>query len=50
MAPRTSPAELALWIGNLAGLLHRRSAWRLTPLLVGASSDKDTLCGTPFIS
>lgn len=36
MAPWTLPAELASWIGKLAGLLHRRSAWRLMPLLVGA--------------
>src|SRR6476661_7578599 len=36
MAPWTLPADVAGWIGNLAGLLHRRSAWRLLPLLVGA--------------
>jgi DDE superfamily endonuclease len=36
MAAWTLPAELASWIEKLAGLLHRRSAWRLLPLLVGA--------------
>lgn len=36
MAPWTLPAELASWIEKLAGLLHRRLAWRLVPLFVGA--------------
>jgi hypothetical protein len=36
MAAWTLPAELLLWITRLSGLLHRRSAGRLLPLLVGA--------------
>ncbi len=36
MAAWTLPAELASWISSLAGLLHRRVAGRLLPLLVGA--------------
>lgn len=36
MAAWTLPAEVASWIERMAGLLHRRSAWRMLPLLVGA--------------
>lgn len=36
MAAWTLPADVAGWIAKLAGLLHRRLAWRLLPLLVGA--------------
>src|SRR5947208_11203901 len=36
MAAWTLPAELLSWIARLAGLLHRRLAWRLLPLFVGA--------------
>jgi len=36
MVPWTLPPEMAVWIDKLAGLLHRRLAWRLLPLLVGA--------------
>jgi hypothetical protein len=36
MATWTLPTEVSSWIVKMAGLLHRRSAWRLLPLLVGA--------------
>jgi DDE superfamily endonuclease len=36
MAAWTLPAEVALWILELAGVLHRRVGWRLLPLMVGA--------------
>ena len=36
MAAWTLPAEVALWIVELASVLHRRVAWRLLPLMVGA--------------
>jgi hypothetical protein len=36
MAAWTLPAEVSLWIERMSGLLHRRSAWRLLPLFVGA--------------
>ena len=36
MATWTLPTEVASWIERMAGLLHRRSAWRMLPLFVGA--------------
>src|SRR5258708_5704110 len=36
MVAWTLPAEVALWIVELASVLHRRVAWRLLPLMVGA--------------
>jgi len=36
MAAWTLPAEVASWIVQLASVLHRRVAWRLLPLMVGA--------------
>lgn len=36
MAAWTLPAEVALWIQELAGVLHGRVAGRLLPLMVGA--------------
>ena len=36
MAAWTLPAEVSLWIERMSGLIHRRSAWRLLPLFVGA--------------
>jgi hypothetical protein len=36
MAAWMLPAEVSLWITRMAGLVHRRSAWRLLPLFVGA--------------
>jgi hypothetical protein len=36
MAAWTLPTEVSSWIERMAGLLHRRSAWRLVPLFVGA--------------
>jgi DDE superfamily endonuclease len=35
MAKKIFVAEMALWINNLSGLLHRGNAWRLAPLLWG---------------
>ena len=36
MAAWNLPAEVASWIVQLASVLHRRVAWRLLPLMVGA--------------
>ena len=36
MAAWILPADVSSWIAQMASLLHRRSAWRLLPLLVGA--------------
>jgi hypothetical protein len=36
MAAWTLPAEVLSWVTRLSGLLHRRLAWRLHPLLAGA--------------
>jgi hypothetical protein len=36
MAAWQLPVEVATWILQLAGVLHRRVAWRLLPLLAGA--------------
>ena len=36
MAAWTLPTEVSSWIERIAGLLHRRSAWRMLPLFVGA--------------
>jgi DDE superfamily endonuclease len=36
MAAWKLPNEVATWIAQLAGVLHRRVAWRLLPLLAGA--------------
>lgn len=36
MAAWTLPTEVSSWIERMAGLLHRRSAWRMLPLFVGA--------------
>jgi hypothetical protein len=36
MAAWNLPAEVVAWILQLASVLHRRVAWRLLPLLVGA--------------
>src|SRR5258708_17345279 len=36
MVAWTLPAEVALWIVELASVLHSRVSWRLLPLLVGA--------------
>jgi hypothetical protein len=36
MAAWNLPAEVASWILQLASVLHRRLAWRLLPLMVGA--------------
>jgi hypothetical protein len=36
MAAWTLPAEMVLWISQLASVLHGRVAWRLLPLMVGA--------------
>jgi hypothetical protein len=36
MAAWTLPAEVLSWVTRLSGMLHRRSAWRLHPLLAGA--------------
>jgi hypothetical protein len=36
MAQWNLPIEVASWIGQLSSVLHRRLAWRLLPLLVGA--------------
>jgi hypothetical protein len=35
MAPTTLPGEVALWISQLASVLHQTNAWRLGRLLVG---------------
>src|ERR1700675_5076330 len=35
MAKRIFAAEVATWIRQLSGLLHRAHAWRLAPLLWG---------------
>ena len=36
MAAWNLPAEVASWIVQMASVLHRRVAWRLLPLMVGA--------------
>ena len=36
MATWTLPDEVSLWIERMSGLVHRRSAWRLLPFLIGA--------------
>src|SRR3954453_7617403 len=36
MAQWHLPVEGASWVSQMAGLLHRRLAWRLLPLLAGA--------------
>lgn len=36
MAAWNLPAEVVSWIAQLASVLHRRIAWRLLPLMVGA--------------
>jgi DDE superfamily endonuclease len=36
MAAWNLPGEVASWVEQMSGMLHRRLAWRLLPLLVGA--------------
>jgi DDE superfamily endonuclease len=36
MAPWQLPTDVSFWISRLAAILHGRSAWRLSPLMVGA--------------